>query len=297
MIRLEGVSKSFRALDVLASIDLEVRPGEWLGVFGRNGSGKTSLLRILVGLSAPTAGRVLIDGRESDAASWRAFHNRLGYMPERIAFHEHLTGRKTLEFYARLKGAGDTDLAGLLERLDLLQAADRKVGTYSKGMRQRLSFAQALVGDPEMLILDEPLDGLDPHGARLFFDLIREVENRTVVFTSHQLSRFSSAVDRICVLNGGRLEALGRAEELRSRLGLPLRVVLRASPSSNGALEQALQGHGQCTVERLGGSLVARVAQADKLSFLASLRELGEIIEDVQIEEPSLEEIVLESTN
>ncbi len=297
MIRLEGVSKSFGDLRVLEALDLDVRVGEWMGVFGRNGSGKTSLLRMMVGLSAPSSGRILIDGHAPDADDWRSLHARMGFMPERISFHEHLTGRKTLEFFASLRGESHEDLEQLLRRLDLIEAADRKVGTYSKGMRQRLSFAQALVGDPELLILDEPLDGLDPHGARLFFDLFREVENRTVIFTSHLLSRFSTAVDRICVLNGGRLEALGRADELRASLGLPLRVVLRASESSNGALWKTLEEGGRCKLERLGGSIVARVAQGEKIAFLASLQDLGESIADIQIEEPSLEEIVLESTS
>jgi Cu-processing system ATP-binding protein len=194
LIEFAAVSKSFGDVEALAPLDLRIGDGEWLGIFGRNGSGKTSLLRILVGLAPPSSGELRIDGVVPDERAWKSFRRRLGYMPERIVFHENLSGRRTIEYYARLRGLDPGQALDVLDRVGLAGAAGRKVGSYSKGMRQRLCFAQALLGDPEILILDEPLDGLDPHGVHQFFALLRGIENRTVVFTSHQLPRFASAV-------------------------------------------------------------------------------------------------------
>ena len=230
MIRLEGLTKSFDGVQALAPTDLEIRPGERLALLGRNGSGKTTLLRMLVGLSEPSGGRLLLGGEQPRAAAWRTFHRRLGFMPERVVFHENLTGTQTLGFYARLRGVELAEVRPALDRVGLRDAAERKVGTYSKGMRQRLNLAQALLGDPEFLVLDEPLEGLDSHGVRRFFELVDGVENRTVVFSSHRLSEVSGAADRICILKQGVLRALGTESELRRELDLPLRVILRSAP-------------------------------------------------------------------
>ena len=221
MIQLEGIQKRFGVLEVIPSLDLTVRRQEWLGVFGHNGSGKTTLIRMLLGLSKPTAGRILLDGREPDNEAWRGFRRKLGFMPERITFYENLTGAETLGYFSRLRGVATEDLSPMLERVGLLAAAHRKVGEYSKGMRQRLNLAQALLGDPEVLVLDEPIEGLDPQGVRDFFRLLREGKIGTVVLSSHRLVETCDEVDRVCVLDRGQVKAEGTVQELVEKLGTP----------------------------------------------------------------------------
>jgi Cu-processing system ATP-binding protein len=295
MIRLEGVSKRFGTIEALAPLDLEIRDGEWLGVFGRNGSGKTSLLRILVGLSQPSSGRVLLHDTVPTPEDWRQLRRSLGFMPERISLFENLTGERTLRYFATLKGVPMTEVEPLLERVGLTHAARRRLAGYSKGMLQRLNLAQALLGDPRLVVVDEPIEGLDAHGVQDFFDMLRAAEGRTVVFSSHRLPQVSRFVDRICVLSQGKVAALGTEDELHRALNLPVRIIVRPSADSNGNLAAAFARYDFASVTHLDGRLVVQVPQRKKLRFLAGLEALEASIDDVRIEEPSLEEVLLET--
>jgi|TARA_B100001964_G_scaffold167309_1_gene183764 Cu-processing system ATP-binding protein len=295
VIQLEGVAKRFGEIEALAALDLEIRDGEWLGVLGRNGSGKTSLLRILVGLSQPSSGKILFDGQEPDTEAWRRVHRTLGFMPERVSFFEHLTGEKTLRYFARLKGVAQHEVAPLLAQVGLTAAAGRKLGGYSKGMLQRLNLAQALLGDPRMLVVDEPIEGLDADGAREFFEILKRVEGRTVIMSSHRVGMMSRYMDRVCVLNAGRVVALGTESDLHQTLDLPVRVTLQPSVESNGHLATALERLEIGSVANRNGIVVVSVSQRDKIRFLASLQSLEASIDNVRIEEPSLEEVLRET--
>ena len=295
MIQLEGTSKRFREIEALAPVDLEIRRGEWMGIFGRNGSGKTSLLRILVGLSQPSTGRVLLEGKPPQPEDWRTFRSQLGFMPERVVFHENLTAEKTLRYFARLRGVDRNEVMPALESVGLGDAAKRRVGGYSKGMLQRLNLAQALLGTPRLLFLDEPFSGLDPGGVGLFLDLLKSVENRTVVFSSHRVHRLYGKVDRICVLSAGHVKALGTEADLCHRLELPVRVILQPLPGANGKLEADLGRLALGSVGNEDGKVVARVPQVNKTAFLAELKAFDDLIQYLRIEEPSIEEILLET--
>lgn len=307
-IRLEGVAKRFGAVTAVAPLDLVIGNGECLGLFGRNGSGKTSLLRMLVGLSRPTSGRLLLDGKEPTADDWRQVRRGLGFMPERVTLFEDQTGEKTLRYFARLKGVPVTDVGPLLGQVGLAAAANRRVGTYSKGMLQRLNLAQALLGDPRLLVLDEPLSGLDQQGVAELFELLGSLEGRTVVLSSHRLQVMSRFVDRICVLRAGQIAALGTEEELQQQLDLPARVVIQPVTGGqlSGGVRERSGDHSRLSaaIERLdagtlvsrNGRLVVSVSQAEKLRLLAGLDRLGAEIASVRIEEPSLEEVLLETS-
>jgi Cu-processing system ATP-binding protein len=296
MYCLEGISKRFDEVEALTALDLEINDGEWLGIVGRNGSGKTTLLRMLVGLSSPTTGRVLFNGTEPSAEDWRAIRHSLGFMPERIAFFENLTGDRMLRYFARLKDVAEAEVSPLLERVGLGNAAKRKLGGYSKGMLQRLNFAQALLGNPRLLIVDEPIEGLDVQGVREFFEILKSDQDRTVVISSHRLSLFSRYMDRVCVLSNGSVKAIGTEDDLHKKLQLPVRVVLHPAVASNGEVVKALQALGSASIVSQNGRVIVKVSQQHKVQFLADLARLDAIVQDVRIEEPSLEEVLLETS-
>ena len=295
MIRLENISKRFGPIEALRSLNLEIREGERLGLFGHNGSGKTTLIRILLGLSKPSDGRLLLDARPPDGEAWRAFRSRLGFMPERVAFYEHLTGEETLRYFARLRGIGLDRVMPMMERVGLSDAVGRQVGEYSKGMRQRLNLAQALLGDPEVLLLDEPIEGLDPQGVRTFFHLLRSGSAHTVVFSSHRLSEVCHRMDRVCILNQGEIKALGTVDELSRALQTPVRIHIYPSESLNGSLDTTLNRLGATSLVKEGERLTVEVPQSGKVDFLTGLHACRGTIRHLHVEEPSLEEIYFET--
>lgn len=294
MITLKRVSKRFGAIEALAPLDLSIPKGEWLGVFGRNGSGKTTLLRLLVGLTQPSSGELLIEEKRPGPDEWRRFRRKLGFMPERVALFDHLTGIATLRYFAELKGSDPAEIPPILERVGLTEAGGRKISGYSKGMRQRLNLAQALLGEPSVLVLDEPIEGLDAHGIRDFFAILASVASRTVVFSSHRLALIARHVDRVCVLSQGRVKALGSEDELYRKVDLPLQVVLRPGRDGDEALMGAIDRFEAASVVSRNGRIVVSVPQEEKMRFLAELRGLA-LPADIRFEEPSLEEALLET--
>ena len=206
----------------LQGVSLEATHG-MLGLLGPNGAGKTTLLRIVAGLLEPTSGAVLLDG-EDVSTDPRRIRRQLGYLPQDFGFYPHLTGAAMLRFLLVLKGVraprGVKRLAGeLLERVNLQDAARRKVGSYSGGMRQRLGIAQALAGDPRIVVVDEPTAGLDPEERMRFYRLLAELaEDRLVLLSTHIVEDISVLCPRVAVLAGGRVVADTTPGAVRARL-------------------------------------------------------------------------------
>jgi len=206
-----------RKVTALTSLSLEVTAGEIFGYLGANGAGKTTTIKILVGLMRPTAGRALVLGQDCASVPVK---RRIGYMPEDPYFYEYLTGAESLDFYARLfdmpRAARRKKADELLELVRLSDARRTRVRAYSKGMRQRLGLAQALINDPEMVILDEPLSGLDPMGRMELRNVILGLrdEGRTVFFSSHILADVEMICDRVGILVKGDLSAVGTIDRL-----------------------------------------------------------------------------------
>ncbi len=225
-IRAEGLGKVYRTgffmrrFTGLDGLDLEVRRGEIFGFIGPNGAGKTTTIKILMGLHAATSGRAWILGVPHDRPEAR---RRVGYLPERPYFYEHLTARELLDFYGRLLDMPAADRKAradaLLERVGLARAADEALRRYSKGMLQRVGLCQALLNRPDLVVLDEPMSGLDPLGRALVRDLILEeaAEGRTIFYSSHILHDVETLSDRVAILVGGRLRGVGRVSDLLGR--------------------------------------------------------------------------------
>ncbi|MDF2705413.1 MAG: transporter ATP-binding protein [Nonomuraea muscovyensis] len=209
----------------VAGIDLCVRKGEVYGCLGRNGAGKTTTMRMLVGLARPTAGRIYFNGRLFDGRRPVA---RIGALIEEPKFYPHLSGRANLRLLSHYFGTSQRAIDGMLEQVELADRADSKVGGYSLGMKQRLGVAAALLGDPEILVLDEPTNGLDPAGMADMRGLVRSLcdAERTVLLSSHLLSEVEQVCDRVGIIHDGRLVAQGSLAEVLDAFGSGARVVV-----------------------------------------------------------------------
>jgi ABC-2 type transport system ATP-binding protein len=274
VVRLRNVVKEFRTglgvrkKRVLDGISLSVGRGEIFGFVGPNGAGKTTTLKVLLGLIHATSGeaRVLGHGvRES------AFRRHVGFLPENSYFYDFLTGREILDFYARLCGVGppgrERRVQELLERVSLARAADARLRTYSKGMLQRIGIAQALVHDPQVVFLDEPMSGLDPLGRKEIRDLILHLhaEGKTIFMNTHILSDVEMLCDRVAIVVKGRIRYEGRIEDFLGERDRRADVTLAGVPPE---LVEAL--------ERRYGALVS--GRADHIEFRVAEKQVSEVI-------------------
>lgn len=223
IIELKDLHKTFyagfrrRRIDAVKGVSLSVEPGEIFGLIGPNGAGKTTTIKMMTGLIRPTKGQATLMGYDSRD---RRCSKKLGYLPEISYYYECLTAAEILDFYARLYGIDSTErpkrVENWIERVGLSHAKNKRLGQFSKGMLQRIGLAQALIGDPELVILDEPQSGLDPIGRRDVADIIREAQNKgkTVFFSSHILPDVERLCDRIGVIRNGQMEVVGSLNEL-----------------------------------------------------------------------------------
>ncbi len=235
-----------RALDQL---NLDVEAGEIFGLLGPNGAGKTTTLKLLLGLIFPTAGTARILGRELGDV---AVHARIGYLPETPYFYSHLTAHEFLNYVAGLFGLGRAErkprVGRLLERLSLEGSRDLPLGRFSKGMIQRVGIAQALINDPELVFLDEPMSGLDPLGRHQVRDLILELkrEGKTIFFSTHILSDAETLCDRVAILNLGRLQGRGELRDIL-QLGVSSTEIVLENPPAE--LLRELDSHAGSVVQ------------------------------------------------
>ena len=207
---------------------IELGPGRLSALVGHNGAeSKTTLIKLMLGLIHADRGEVRLLNEDPAAGEFSA-RRLLGYLPENVAFNAALTGRETLAFYARLKQILPASAWPLLDRVGLTDAADRRVGSYSKGMRRRLGLAQALLGRPRVLLLDEPTTGLDPALRQTFYEILNELRDggATVLISSHALNELEGRAEHVLIINRGVLVAQGTLAELRSISQLPIRVSL-----------------------------------------------------------------------
>ena len=223
-VRVRGLRKSFPKQEVLKGIDLDIVPGEVVGLIGPNGAGKTTLMSCLLGFLFPDGGEISIDDRAADDLPIRA---RTGFVPERMNFDRRASGRAFLRYMARLARVANAEerVEELLARLQLADAAEKTLGQYSRGMLQRIGMCQALVANPDFLFLDEPTSGLDPNGVMLVREVIAEQRARgaAVLLNSHQLAEVERVCDRVLFLSGG---VVAQQETLRHVDSIPIVITL-----------------------------------------------------------------------
>ncbi len=292
-VSLRGVTKHYGAVHAVDGVDLDIARGEIFGLIGHNGAGKSTLFKLMLGLEAASAGDIVLGGAPVLGRGFRAARRHIGYLPENVVLYDNLSGLETLRFFARLKHAPLEQCPSLLERVGLAHAGKRPVREYSKGMRQRLGFAQALLGSPRVLFLDEPTNGLDPQAIRDFYATLRTLQagGVTVVITSHILAELQERVDRLAIMANGRIQALGSVQALREQAQIPLVFDLVLDAACMDALAQALHAATGSSAEPLPGGLRLACPREHKMAVLAALAPFGNQVRDLALREPSLEDL------
>jgi len=291
LVEISHVTKRYGAVDGVRDISFALQPGQTVALVGHNGAGKTTLIKLMLGLLRPNEGNIRVLGEDPAAGSTEA-RRKLGYLPESVSFNTALTGREVLAFYARLK-AEPVDCTGpLLDRVGLAKAADRRIGTYSKGMRQRLGLAQALIGSPRLLLLDEPTTGLDPGLRMEFYEIIGELRARgtTVVLSSHVLTELEERTERVIIISRSRLVADGTLDELRRIAKLPARIRFSVTQGGTEKLREVM-GAAATTGTFKGHRAAFDVTPAQKIEVLRRAAAAGDLIDDIDVIPPSLDEL------
>ncbi len=284
-LTISHLTKRFAGVEALRDVSLSVEPGQRVALLGHNGAGKSTMMKIILGLIPFDGGAVTVCGAAPGSAAARA---QVAYLPENAAFHPALTGEEQVRHYLSLRGEKPAQAPDLLARVGLGNAAKRRIGTYSKGMRQRVGLAQALIGQPRLLVLDEPTSGLDPVSRRDFYALLDGLAagGTAILLSSHALTEVEARTDRILILSKGRLMAEGSLADLRRAAALPVAISVAPATGQKAALAAALpmaRANGD-------GRLHLDIAQDDKLAVLARITGLPQVA-DLEVIPPSLEDI------
>lgn len=298
VIETKGLTKRYGQVTAVNDLNLQVQHGEVFGLLGPNGSGKTTTILMLLGLTEPTGGAVRVLGLDP-ARQPLSVKARVGYMPDQVGFYDDLTARENLAYIARLNGLPRAEAQRRIEaaiaRVGLSEVIDRRVGTFSRGMRQRLGVADVLIKQPELIIMDEPTRGLDPEGAREFLEIIRSLKHDgiTVLLSSHLLHQVQAVCDRVGLFHRGRMALQGTVDELARRmLGTAYRVHLQAEGPAVILENALLRVPGVVEVTRNGDGRYALQTTGDLRAEAAStVVNAGGRLLGLTVETPSLDDI------
>ena len=296
LIEVRHLSKQYGETTVVDDASFTVNGGEIFGLLGPNGAGKTTTILMLLGLTEISSGQARVLGHDPEREPL-AVKRRVGYLPDSVGFYDHLTGFDNLRYTARLMGMSESErearIATALQRVDLYAVADKRVGTFSRGMRQRLGLAEILMKDAAIAILDEPTSGLDPQATLELLDIIRGLkrEGVSVLLSSHLLDRVQSVCDRVALFQRGRIVLIGTVGELgRKILGGGYAVEVEAQGA--GLAERLRQVPGVTMVEQTGTDRVRLLADRDvRPEAAAAVVSAGGRLMRLSVEEPSLEMI------
>ncbi len=294
-IEVRNLTKKFKQFAAVSDVSFDIERGETFALLGPNGSGKTTTLKCMVGLTLPTSGRIAVEGFDVLQNS-REAKRLMSFLPQRVDFSDQLTGREVLEFYCRLRRIPTQRIEQTLNtpNFHFNGFFDKSVGQFSGGMIQRLGLAVACLPDAPVLVLDEPAVSLDPGGAIQFRDFLASLkrEGKTIVFSSHMLADVEQLADRVAILVGGKLVALQSIAALKAELISSSRMrVMVANPD-----ERLLAVAQACPVKNAtleGNSLVITCDAQDRLEILGAIKTAGGRIETFVTEEPSLEDIYM----
>ena len=279
LLTASQLSKTFGNFTAVNKVDIHINAGEMIALAGHNGAGKSTLMKMLLGLLAPTSGNISINGHGATSLAARQL---IGYLPETVALYPNMTGFETLDFFADLKHVSRERNRELLTRVGIIEAAKKRVGTYSKGMRQRLALAQALLGQPRILLLDEPTTGLDPASRADFYRILDELraQGTAILLSSHALAELADQADRIVIMKSGVKTADGDLHALRRDAGLPTRLRAWFADAINLPAPWQPEGDGW----------VCASSEADKVARLGELWQAGQPT-NIDILPPALDDL------
>jgi ABC-2 type transport system ATP-binding protein len=292
VIETKNLSKRFKEVQAVDDLNMTVREGEIFGFLGPNGAGKTTTIKMIMGLTHPTGGEVFIKG-EKAGPNKVEIRKDMGFLPERIALFDNLTPIQTLNFFCELKGCDKSIVNSLIEEVGLEDAATRKVGTFSKGMTQLLGVAQAMIGNPSIYILDEPMGGLDARWVKVIREKIRKLnkEGATVVFSSHILSEVQALCDRVAIIDKGKLVAVDTVENLSDTLHIKPRLEITVKGLDGKIPESVFEVEGVEDVKADGDTMQVTCDSTARPKVLNALEAEGYEIADFKTEETSLEDV------
>ena len=290
IIKTIGLSKNFKRIRAVDNLDIMVNKGDIYGFLGPNGAGKTTTIKMILDLVRQDTGEIWLNGVNIAENGVNA-REGIGYLPERAQFYKNLTAIQTMEFFAELKGVDKEQCDELLAKVGMDRWRDKKLGTFSKGMVQLVGVAQALLGDPKLLILDEPTSGLDPRWARVLKDIMLEMNGKgtTIFFSSHLLSEVQELCNRVAILNQGRLIIEDTVAHVSGGMTHKPKLVIRVTGEADKAV-QAIRDSGFNEIEVHGNQISVLVESQDKSRILGILSEAQISIDDFKTVEPSLED-------
>ena len=296
-IEVNGLTKSYNHFKAVNNVSFTVNKGEIFGFLGPNGAGKTTTIKSMLDLIHANTGTIKINGIDVRLHGKEA-KKYVGYMPEKVAFYDNLTALQNLRFYAEIKHAPTEECIHLIEEFGLGDTGKKRVGKFSKGMIQRLGMARAIIGNPPILILDEPSGGLDPRGVILIRDKILEMKKKgtTIFVSSHILSEIQEICDRVGIINKGVLVAQDTVAELRKKLNLKPQIIVTLDRMTSTIENEVKKLPGVETVKIQGNTLEILCDGAMKAKVIVAISSAGGNIVNIQTKEPSLEEVFMRYT-
>jgi len=295
-IEISGLTKRYGDFTAVDGLDLSIEKGEIFGLLGPNGAGKTTIILMLLGLTEPTSGSCRVYGFDPIKEPLRV--KRIsGYLPERIGFYENITARQNLKYFARLNGIpereADRRIDEALSRVDLSDHADSEVGTFSRGMKQRLGIANVLIKRPRVAFLDEPTQGIDPRGVHEMLELFMSLkeEGVTILLSSHLIHQVQQVCDRVGIMVGGRMTIRGAVEDLDREEGQSWVTEIEAKGITEQILDEVSKIPGVRRIERSGDIMVVECAEDLRSEMAATIIRGGASLLGLRVRERSLDEI------
>jgi ABC-type multidrug transport system ATPase subunit len=297
VLEVKALTKIYNGLKAVNDVSFQIQKGEIFGFLGPNGAGKTTTIKSILGLIQFNNGEIRINGLDMIRDSKKA-KRFVGYLPEKVAFYGNLTAMQNMRFYAEMKNASKADCESLITAFGLGDVIHKKVGQFSKGMVQRLGMARAMLGNPPILILDEPSGGLDPRGVVLIREKIRELKNQdsTIFVSSHILSEVQEVCDRVGIINKGILVAEDTVSNLGRKLNLKPKILLELQEDAKGIEVAVKNVNGVDHVTIKGKNVEVVCDPTVKAKVIVAIEQAGGNIVNLQTKEPSLEEVFMRYT-
>lgn len=294
MLEIVGLKKVFGNNKVIDGLDMKVEDGSVFGFLGANGSGKTTTMKMIMGLTKPDAGKIIVNGKE---VKFGESSKDIGYLPDVPAFYSYMKPKEYMKLCAKLSGLTDYDKR-IEELLDLvgLEGVNRKIKGFSRGMMQRLGIAQALLNKPKLLICDEPTSALDPIGRKEILDILKSVSSETtIVFSTHVLVDVERICDTVGILNGGKLEVTGKIEELEKSF-ISNRIEIEIKEKAEEFAKKAKEIEGISSIKIKDNSIIitADNVESSGSEIVKMIAQGGYLLERYQVAEPNLEEVFVE---